>query len=53
METLINDLMFMSKKIYKIGDTKKDRKGRIIFFKGYSNERSKRGFPIELWEPSE
>ena len=53
METLINDLMSMSKKLYKIGDAKKDRKGRTIFFKGYSTEYSKKGLPIELWEPSE
>ena len=53
METLINDLKSMPKKLYKIGDTKKDRKGRIIFFKGYSTECSKKGFPIELWEPFE
>tara|TARA_Y100000816_G_scaffold268242_1_gene230280 strand:+ start:26 stop:190 length:165 start_codon:yes stop_codon:yes gene_type:complete len=53
METLINDLMSMSKKLYKIGDAKKDRKGRTIFFKGYSTEYSKKGRPIELWEPSE
>ena len=50
METLINDLKSMPKKLHKIGDTKKDRKGRIILFKGYSTERSKKGFPIELWE---
>ena len=53
MEILINDLTSMPKKIYKIGDTKKDRKGRTIFFKGYSTEYSKKGLPIELWEPSE
>ena len=43
----------MPKKFYKIGDTKKDRKGRTIFFKGYSTECSKKGCPIELWEPFE
>ena len=53
METLINDLKSMTKKLYKIGDTKKDRKGRTIFFKGYSTECSKKGCPIELWEPFE
>ena len=53
METLIDDLRSMPKKLYKIGDTKKDRKGRKIFFKGYSNECSKNGLPIELWEPFE
>ena len=53
METLINDLTSMPKKLYKIGDTKKDRKGRTIFFKGYSTECTKEGLPIELWEPFE
>ena len=53
METLINDLKFMSKKLYKIGDSKKDRKGRKIFFKGYSTKLSKKGLPLELWEPFE
>ena len=53
MEILVNDHESMQKKLYKIGDTKKDRKGRTIFFKGYSTERSKKGFPIELWEPLE
>ena len=53
METLINDLKSMPKKLYKIGDTKKDRKGRKIFFKGYSTECSKKGLPIELLEPFE
>ena len=43
----------MPKKLYKIGDTKKDRKDRTIFFKGYSTECSKKGLPIELWEPFE
>ena len=53
MESFINDLKEMPKKLYKIGDTKKDRKGRTIFFKGYSTECSKKGLPIELWEPFE
>ena len=53
METLINDLTSMPKKLYKIGDTKKDRKGRTIFFKGYSTACSKKGLTIELWEPFE
>ena len=53
METLINDLKSMPKKLYKIGDAKKDRKSRTIFFKGYSTECSKKGLPIELWEPFE
>ena len=53
MVTLVNDHESVTKKLYKIGDTKKDRKGRIIFFKGYSTECSKKGCPIELWEPFE
>ena len=53
MVTLVNDHESVTKKLYKIGDTKKDRKGRKIFFKGYSTECSKKGFPIELWEPFE
>ena len=53
METLIDDLKSMAIKLYKIGDTKKDRKGRKIFFKGYSTECSKKGLPVELWEPFE
>lgn len=32
-----------------VGDTKKDRKGRTIYFKGYSEEVSKKGVSIELW----
>lgn len=32
-----------------VGDTKKDRKGRTIYFKGYSEEVSKKGISIELW----
>jgi len=41
----------MKIKVWKIGDTKKDRKGRTIYFKGYSKEISKKGDAIELWEP--
>lgn len=41
----------MKNKVWKIGDTKKDRKGRTIYFKGYSKEISKKGDVIELWEP--
>ena len=32
-----------------VGDTKKDRKGRTIYFKGYSEEVSKKGVSLELW----
>jgi hypothetical protein len=53
MVTLVNDHESVLKKLYKIGDKKKDRKGRTIFFKGYSTECSKKGLPIELWEPFE
>ena len=41
----------MKNKISKIGETKKDRQGRTIYFKGYSDEVSKKGAPIELWDP--
>ena len=41
----------MLKKVYKIGETKKDRHGRTIYFEGYSDEVSKKGDPIELWKP--
>ena len=37
----------------KKGDTKKDRKGRTIYFAGYSDEVSKNRKPIELWKPEE
>ena len=39
------------KKGWSYGDTKKDKKGRIIYFVGYSSETSKSGDLIELWEP--
>ena len=38
-------------KSLSVGDTKKDRKGRTIYFKGYSEEVSKKGVSIELWGP--
>tara|TARA_B100001093_G_scaffold151575_1_gene144310 strand:+ start:982 stop:1113 length:132 start_codon:yes stop_codon:yes gene_type:complete len=41
----------MPEKVYKIGETKKDRQGRTIYFEGYSSEVSKKGKPIELWKP--
>ena len=41
----------MAKSKLKPGDTKKDRKGRRIYFKGYSDELTKKGDAIELWEP--
>tara|TARA_Y100001936_G_scaffold242119_1_gene278923 strand:- start:1282 stop:1422 length:141 start_codon:yes stop_codon:yes gene_type:complete len=41
----------MAKSKLKPGDTKKDRKGRTIYFKGYSDKFSKKGDAIELWEP--
>jgi hypothetical protein len=41
----------MPNKVYKVGEAKRDRQGRTIYFKGYSNEVSKKGAPIELWDP--
>ena len=41
----------MTRSKLKPGDTKKDRKGRKIYFKGYSDELTKKGDAIELWEP--
>ena len=41
----------MTRNKLKPGDTKKDRKGRKIYFKGYSDELTKKGDAIELWEP--
>ena len=43
----------MVKRVWKLGKTKKDRKGRTIFFKGYSKELTDNGTAIELWEPEE
>lgn len=43
----------MVKRVWKLGETKKDRKGRIIFFKGYSKKLTDNGAAIELWEPEE
>ena len=40
----------MAKSKLKPGDTKKDRKGKTIYFKGYSEELTKKGDVIELWE---
>ena len=37
--------------IWTFGDSKKDRKGRTIYFIGYSNETDSNGYSIELWEP--
>lgn len=39
------------KRDWSYGDTKIDKKGRIIYFVGYSTEISKAGNLIELWEP--
>ena len=38
------------KKIWNFGDSKIDRKGRQIFFIGYSEETNSKSEPIELWE---
>tara|TARA_B100000768_G_C11183098_1_gene333837 strand:+ start:184 stop:345 length:162 start_codon:yes stop_codon:yes gene_type:complete len=40
-----------SKYTWMYGDSKKDRKGRIIYFIGYSDVRDMKGNQIELWEP--
>jgi|TARA_B110000977_G_C11073651_1_gene490392 hypothetical protein len=45
--------MAMKKTNWSFGDSKKDRKGRVIFFIGYSKEVSSRDKPNELWEPEE
>ena len=39
----------VKKKNWSYGDTKKDRKGKVIYFVGYSTELSKKGHPIEMW----
>ena len=38
---------------WSYGDSKKDRKGRSIFFVGYSNALSMSGDQFELWEPED
>ena len=43
----------MVKKVWKQGETKKDRKGRTIFFKGYSKKVTDNETVIELWGPEE
>ena len=40
-----------NKIVWSYGDSKKDRKGRPIFFVGYSSSLSDNGDRIELWEP--
>ena len=40
-----------NKIVWFYGDLKKDRKGRPIFFVGYSAVLSNKGDRIELWEP--
>jgi hypothetical protein len=39
------------KKVWSIGDSKKDRKGRLIYFNGYSKDSDPKGNPFELWQP--
>jgi len=39
------------KKVWSIGDSKKDRKGRLIYFIGYSKDSDAKGNPFELWQP--
>ena len=41
------------KRHWSYGDTKIDRKGRVIYFVGYSSELTKSGYPIELWVPKD
>ena len=41
----------LHKKAWSFGDTKTDRKGRAIYFIGYSSETDAKGNQIELWEP--
>ncbi|MDA8908365.1 hypothetical protein N9Q90_04440 [Gammaproteobacteria bacterium] len=38
------------KKVWSIGDSKKDRKGRLIYFIGYSRDLDAKGNPFELWQ---
>ena len=39
--------------VWSYGDSKKDRKGKSIFFVGYSNALSMSGDQFELWEPED
>jgi hypothetical protein len=39
------------KKVWSIGDSKKDRKGSLIYFNGYSSDLDAKGNPFELWQP--
>ena len=39
----------VKKKNWSYGDAKEDRKGKVIYFVGYSTELSKKGNPIEMW----
>jgi hypothetical protein len=41
----------LHKKAWSFGDTKTDRKGKAIYFIGYSSETDAKGNQIELWEP--
>ena len=41
-----------NKKLWLLGETKKDRKGRLIYFAGYSKEIDNKGNNIELWQPA-
>jgi hypothetical protein len=44
-------LISCTKKAWSFGDTKTDRKGRAIYFIGYSSETDAKGNQIEFWEP--
>ncbi|MDA8867805.1 hypothetical protein N9I96_00750 [Gammaproteobacteria bacterium] len=39
------------KKVWSKGDSKKDSKGRLIYFIGYSNDLDAKGNSFELWQP--
>ena len=41
-----------NKKLWLLGESKKDRKGRLIYFAGYSKEIDSKGNNIELWQPT-
>jgi hypothetical protein len=40
------------KKVWSVGDSKKDRQGRLIYFVGYSKDLDGKGRPFELWQPN-
>ena len=40
------------KKVWSVGDSKKDKQGRLIYFVGYSKDLDGKGRPFELWQPN-